>query len=284
MRMSTLTTLSRSACAQPLARVARRGFSLIELLVVIAIISLMIAILLPVLSRVRSRGQTVVCLSNTRQIIAAINADAADNGGKLPENRTITTPKVIGDDKSVTPGEHVTWRWRFAEGGLGLDSEMWICPGQPTEPITELGEWGNGTICIGDVPASYALNGHVLWRPELLPADAAVSDTAIARPSHTILLAESRAKLPDIRVTDNLVAADFPDGGFFGFWHDGDGVYGFQDGHAEAINFWDTGNPDCRWHNGRDLSEDRFDKQSTEEQGQHGHPNWEYLIHDVYVR
>ena len=263
------------------ARGSRPGFTLIELLVVIAIIALLIGILFPVLSRVRGRAQTTVCLSNARQLVTAINSDASGNGGKLPENRTVTVPKVTAEDGAFTPGEHVTWRQRFADEGLGAG--MWTCPSQPTEASSELGQWDNGTVCVGDVPASYALNGHVLWRPELLDQEAAVPDTAIARPSHTILLAESRAGFPDIRVTDNLVAADFPDGGFFGFWHDGDGTYAFQDGHAETINFWDTGNPDCRWHNGRDLSEDRFDKQNPEETGQHGHGDWEYLVHPVYI-
>ena len=68
------------------------------------------------------------------------------------------------------------------------------------------------------------------------------------------------------------------------FWHAGKGTYAFQDGHAELIGFMDTGNPDCRWHNGLDLSEDRFDKQNREETRMHDHPDWEYLVHTVYLR
>ncbi len=59
----------------------REGFTLIELLVVIAIIALLMAVLMPVLGKVRKQAWGVVCKSNLRQIglAAEFYADAYDN-------------------------------------------------------------------------------------------------------------------------------------------------------------------------------------------------------------
>jgi len=60
----------------------RAGFTLIELLVVIAVIALLMAILLPVLGRVRSQARAVVCQSNLRQWGLVFSMFMNENDGK----------------------------------------------------------------------------------------------------------------------------------------------------------------------------------------------------------
>lgn len=59
------------------------GFTLIELLVVISVITLLVAILLPVMNRAREMGQRAVCLSNLRQLTLAWILYAEENDGRL---------------------------------------------------------------------------------------------------------------------------------------------------------------------------------------------------------
>ena len=71
-----------------------RGLTLIELLVVISIISVLMGILLPALSKVRSGARTLKGMTNQRQIVNAANFFAVDNDDRYPESvATIGTGK-----------------------------------------------------------------------------------------------------------------------------------------------------------------------------------------------
>jgi prepilin-type N-terminal cleavage/methylation domain-containing protein len=62
------------------------GFTLIELLVVIAIISLLMALLVPALSRARKQAKAMVCQSRLRQWGTILALYAQDNEGRFPCN------------------------------------------------------------------------------------------------------------------------------------------------------------------------------------------------------
>ena len=60
------------------------AFTLIELLVVISIIVLLIALLLPALGKSRDAARRVVCMSNQRQLVMALNVYATEFKGNVP--------------------------------------------------------------------------------------------------------------------------------------------------------------------------------------------------------
>jgi prepilin-type N-terminal cleavage/methylation domain-containing protein/prepilin-type processing-associated H-X9-DG protein len=66
-----------------------RGFTLIELLVVIAIIAVLAAILFPVFARAREKARQSTCMSNQRQIAAAVQMYAQDHEECMPDFSTV---------------------------------------------------------------------------------------------------------------------------------------------------------------------------------------------------
>jgi prepilin-type N-terminal cleavage/methylation domain-containing protein/prepilin-type processing-associated H-X9-DG protein len=68
----------------PSASISDSGFTLVEMLVVLSIIALLIAMLVPALRRARSDANTVVCLSNLRQLSNAAELYTAQSQGYFP--------------------------------------------------------------------------------------------------------------------------------------------------------------------------------------------------------
>lgn len=69
-----------------LGRLKRTAFTLIELLVVIAIIAILAAMLLPTLSKAKSRAQAIMCINNTKQLTLAWKIYTDDFNGVFPPN------------------------------------------------------------------------------------------------------------------------------------------------------------------------------------------------------
>ena len=67
----------------------KNGFTLVELLVVIAIIAILVALLLPALTKSKSRTQSVACLNNLRQLSTCWHLYAGDYTDLMVPNNNI---------------------------------------------------------------------------------------------------------------------------------------------------------------------------------------------------
>jgi len=84
----------------------RGAFTLIELLVVIGVIAILAGLLLPVLSKGKSRAQTVDCIDHLRQLQLCFHMYAHDNDNTLVLNNFVyfvtmgtTIQPTLGEDK-----------------------------------------------------------------------------------------------------------------------------------------------------------------------------------------
>src|SRR5262245_47616400 len=95
------------------------GFTLVEIMIVVAIIGLLASIAVPNFVRARSRAQTDACLNNLRQIDAAKQQWALENG-KTPTD----TPQWTGAaDTAIQP--------YMGRGGLAGSLAAVFCPLNP---------------------------------------------------------------------------------------------------------------------------------------------------------
>lgn len=100
-----------------------QGFTLIELLISISIISVLIAILLPALSRARSVTRIVQCASQMRQIGIGMHTYANDHGNMFPVTRRDSADNLFWTSRLLqTIYGHDDFRWRHYE------SELMNCP------------------------------------------------------------------------------------------------------------------------------------------------------------
>jgi prepilin-type processing-associated H-X9-DG protein len=114
------------------------GFTLIELLLVVSTVSLLMAILLPALGKVRYEARTLVGMNNMRQVVAGVNNYTLDNGQNYPESvATITfgsnwhwqEPRMMAACK---PRPSMTHRSMSAFLGSYIrDARTMFCPNAP---------------------------------------------------------------------------------------------------------------------------------------------------------
>jgi prepilin-type N-terminal cleavage/methylation domain-containing protein/prepilin-type processing-associated H-X9-DG protein len=87
-----------------MSRRGERGFTLVELFIVIAIITVLVAIALPVNSRVMQAGKAAACIANLNSLGTALNLYLGEHNQVMPPlaaGRTSTTQNVPVIDNTL---------------------------------------------------------------------------------------------------------------------------------------------------------------------------------------
>lgn len=129
------------------------GFTLVELLVVIGIIAVLIAILLPALQKARQAAQSVVCMSNLRQIGVALELYANGHNGYQP-------PVLSLDERIAWDG----YLWPYLGGDPSRTSFKGLITNQNLEPLRVLQcPADQGTSSPFDTNATNIANRNEAW-------------------------------------------------------------------------------------------------------------------------
>ncbi len=224
----------------------RRAFTLAELLVVIGIIAVLIAILLPVLHRVREQANTVVCASNEKQIYAALLMYCQDNKGVMPVPVSYGLPiypnvAIVQDDigwYSYTRGV----LWPELRGGPDSRQKLFLCPsdGPDRQVIIDVGRQVPDPIKRRNF--SYNFNDHMVGTtgPPVMTDQGIVTGRTGVRlgqirgPDHKLLVLEandprdSAQSLGTLDNGDRLIRA-------LATRHSGRANQCFADGHVELF-------------------------------------------------
>jgi prepilin-type N-terminal cleavage/methylation domain-containing protein len=226
----------------------KRAFTLIELLVVIAIIGILVALLLPVLSRAKSAAHKTTCINNERQINLALHSYVQDHEDAFPNTNTL----LFTYKDSIEP-------YLGQAGNFQTNDVLFACPADNFNMDRIIGNWFVALSFANHVTgtgfyrqpfthySSYFLNPGARSQPSMVPKSHAGTNVTsagvdykafdnIREPSKTVLMGEISGGV-GLSSHTRRKPFQFPDA---------QNVMSFVDGHVSYIRIY--------WH-GRDGPE-----------------------------
>jgi prepilin-type processing-associated H-X9-DG protein/prepilin-type N-terminal cleavage/methylation domain-containing protein len=203
---------------------ATRGLTLIELLTVIAIIGILAGLLIPVVSSVRDKAKSSICVGNLRQLGLAANLYAGDNRGLMLPTFVPNGAWMQGLYPYLSFGKGL-WYYGVPSSHGGRPVGPFACP--KSDWLTT-SNWGS------DYAKNAVVNSPPLYEQYRM--------STMRNPSAVIFLADGC-----LDPTTAAGQADrgrdltpFRPSGLIHNRHSGKGNILFYDGHVGALNSLDT--------------------------------------------
>ena len=119
----------------PMTRIRcnRRAFSLVELLVVVAIIAVLMAILLPAVSKAREAANRTACCSNLRQVYAALSLYALGNNYQVPIGYRTASEQYNSMVYSTSSGDYWVLFGLIYQAGYLRNPAVLYCPSESND-------------------------------------------------------------------------------------------------------------------------------------------------------